>query len=101
MVSPPPPLAINESLFPKLGFDPAVFVPVTILVTLPNVLVINAGMKARNVEELVALAKSSPDQFNGGVHRNRREPHLSLEMFKVSQGFQLNTSHTAGDSLRR
>ncbi len=86
MVSPPPPLAINESLFPKLGFDPATLVPVTILVTLPNVLVVNAGVKARNVEEFVALAKSSPDQFNGASTGVGGTPHLSLEMFKVSAG---------------
>ena len=89
MVSPPPPLAINESLFPKLGFDPAAFVPVTILVTLPNVLVVNAGMKARNVEELVALAKSSPDQFNGGSTGVGGTPHLSLEMFKAAAGVSI------------
>ncbi len=89
MVSPPPPLAINETLFPKLGFDPAAFVPVTILVTLPNVLVVNAGMKARNVEELVALAKSSPDQFNGGSTGVGGTPHLSLEMFKAAAGVSI------------
>ena len=89
MVAPPPPLAINESLFPKLGFDPAVFVPVTILVTLPNVLVVNAGVKARNVEELVALAKASPDQLNGGSTGVGGTPHLSLEMFKAAAGVSI------------
>jgi tripartite-type tricarboxylate transporter receptor subunit TctC len=89
MVSPPPPLAINESLFPKLGFDPAAFVPVTILVTLPNVLVVTAGLKARNVEELVALAKASPDQLNGGSTGVGGTPHLSLEMFKAAAGVSI------------
>jgi tripartite-type tricarboxylate transporter receptor subunit TctC len=89
MVSPPPPLAINESLFPKLGFDPAAFVPVTILVTLPNVLVVNASMQARKVEELVALAKSSPDQLNGGSTGVGGTPHLSLEMFKATAGVSI------------
>ena len=89
MVSPPPPLAINESLFPKLGFDPAAFVPVTILVTLPNVLVVNAGMKASNVGELVALAKNSPDQLNGGSTGVGGTPHLSLEMFKAAAGVSI------------
>jgi tripartite-type tricarboxylate transporter receptor subunit TctC len=89
MVSPPPPLAINESLFPKLGFDPAAFVPVTILVTLPNVLVVTAGLKARNVEELIALAKASPDQLNGGSTGVGGTPHLSLEMFKTAAGVSI------------
>jgi tripartite-type tricarboxylate transporter receptor subunit TctC len=89
MVSPPPPLAINESLFPRLGFDPALFVPVTILVTLPNVLVVNAGMKAGNVGELVALAKASPDQLNGGSTGVGGTPHLSLEMFKAAAGVSI------------
>jgi tripartite-type tricarboxylate transporter receptor subunit TctC len=89
MVAPPPPLAINESLFPKLGFDPAAFVPVTVLVTLPNVLVVNAGVRARNVEELVALAKASPDQLNGGSTGVGGTPHLSLEMFKAAAGVSI------------
>jgi tripartite-type tricarboxylate transporter receptor subunit TctC len=89
LLSPPPPLAINESLFPKLGFDPAAFVPVTILVTLPNVLVASAGLKARNVEELVALAKASPDHLNGASTGVGGTPHLSLEMFKGAAGVSI------------
>ena len=39
--APPPPLVINQDLYPKLGFDPAEFVPIVIMGRVPNALVIN------------------------------------------------------------
>lgn len=46
LAAPPPPLAINQYLFPKLGFDPAAFVPVTVIAAVPNVLVVNPKVPA-------------------------------------------------------
>ncbi len=41
LIAPPPPLAINQSLYPKLSFDPTNFVPLAVVATVPNVLVVN------------------------------------------------------------
>ena len=41
LATPPPPLVINQSLYPNLGFDPGAFTPVTVLAALTNVLVVN------------------------------------------------------------
>jgi tripartite-type tricarboxylate transporter receptor subunit TctC len=39
--SPPPPLVINQNLYPKLGFDPLAFVPISVMAIVPNALVVN------------------------------------------------------------
>src|SRR6185369_10534353 len=49
--SPPPPLVLNQSLFPRLPFDPAKFVPITILTGAPNVLVAHPKVQADNVAD--------------------------------------------------
>src|ERR1700709_1016598 len=38
--APPPPLVINQNLYPKLGFDPSEFVPIVVMVRVPNSLVV-------------------------------------------------------------
>ena len=52
LITPPPPLAINQSLFAKLGHDPAAFVPVTVVASMPNLLVATraAGIEPARVD---------------------------------------------------
>ena len=59
LIAPPPPLAINQSLYPKLSFDPTNFVPLAVVATVPNVLVVNPNLKVSTVEELIAFAKAN------------------------------------------
>ncbi|NBQ06301.1 MAG: tripartite tricarboxylate transporter substrate binding protein, partial [Betaproteobacteria bacterium] len=56
-------LAVNPSLYPKLPYNPVKdFAPVAWVARVPNVLVVNPNVPAKNVQELVALAKSKPGQ---------------------------------------
>ena len=53
--APPPPLVINQNLYPKLGFDPTEFVPIVIMGRVPNALVVNAeaaGQQRRGAHRL-------------------------------------------------
>lgn len=60
-------LAINPSIYEKLGFDPVRdFAPITSMVSSINVLVVHPSMPAKNVKELVALIKSKPGSINYG-----------------------------------
>lgn len=60
-------LAINPSIYEKLGFDPVRdFSPITNMVSSINVLVVHPSMPAKNVKELVALLKSKPGSINYG-----------------------------------
>ena len=83
LIAPPPPLAINQSLFPKLSFDPATFVPLAVIATVPNVLVVNPNVTAATVEELIAFAKAHPDKLSYASTGSGGTPHLTAEMLKA------------------
>jgi len=89
LVSPPPSLAINQSLFPKLSYDPGTFVPVTVIALVPNVLVVRPAVPASNVKELIALAKTQPGKFNYASTGNGGTPHLTAEQLKSMTGVRI------------
>lgn len=84
-------LAINPSLYKKLRYDPVKdFAPVSLMATTMNVLVVNPQVPARNLAELVQLAKSKPGELAYGSAGNGSSNHLSGELFKSSAGVQIN-----------
>lgn len=89
LVTPPPPLAINQSLFPKLGFDPDAFVPITVIAAVPNVLVVHPKVSASSVQDLIALAKRHPDKLSYASTGSGGTPHLTAEMLKARSGIQI------------
>lgn len=74
----------------KTGYDPfKSFVPITMLVTIPTVLIVHPSLPVKSVKELVALAKARPAQLlysSGGVGSPQ---HLAMEMFKTTAGVDL------------
>ena len=58
------------------------FTPVSLIATVPNVLMVNSAVKANNVKELIALLKSKPGQLSYGSSGLGTPPHLSGELFK-------------------
>src|SRR3989449_390929 len=75
------PNAINVSLFKNLPFDPvADFVPVSLVASTPNILVVHPSTPARTVKEVIALAKAKPGTLNfasAGVGRDRKSTRLN------------------------
>jgi len=82
----PPPLVINQSLYPNLGFDPAAFVPVSLMAVVPNLLVGRKDLPANNLQELIALARNKPGQFTSGTTGPGGTPRLSMEMLQMASG---------------
>jgi len=81
-------LAINPSLYKKLSFDPLKDVlPVTRAVDSTNILVVHPSVAAKNVKELVALAKSK--SLNGGSSGVGGAGHLALELFNLQAGTKM------------
>ena len=77
-------LAINPAIYRKVPYDALRdFAPVTQAVTLPNVIVGHPSLPARNVKELVALARSRPGELNFSSAGVGTSPHLSVELFLV------------------
>ncbi len=78
------PLAMNPALYPKTPFDPVQdFAAVSLLATGPVVIVVHPSIPARNVKELVELAKKRPGQLNFGSPGVGSSPHLTGELFKL------------------
>jgi tripartite-type tricarboxylate transporter receptor subunit TctC len=87
----PGPLAINPTLYTNgLGFDPAKdFAPIALFGTTPLVLMLNNDVPAKNVQELIALAKAKPGTINFGSAGIGSTPHLSGELFKSMAGIDI------------
>jgi tripartite-type tricarboxylate transporter receptor subunit TctC len=66
LVTPPGPIVLDQWLNTKLSFDPSALTPVTVLVLVPNVLVVNPGVPAKSFQEWVAYAKANPGKLNYG-----------------------------------
>lgn len=80
--------AINQSLYAKLPYDPIKdFAPVTLVASVPNVLVLNAALAERNkitdVKSFVAFAKANPGKLNMASSGNGTSIHLAGELFKT------------------
>ena len=95
--------AINPWLFSKLPFDAAKdFAPVSQLVRVPNVLVMNADTAQRlhihTLADLVAYAKANPAQLNFGSGGNGSAGHLAGELLKAKAGiFALHIPYNGGN----
>ena len=77
-------LALSPSLQKNLPYDPNKdFTPVTLLVTIPYVVVVQPSFKAANIKELIALAKAKPNEINYGSGGSGSAPHLAAELFKT------------------
>ena len=82
--------AINASLYSKMPFDHLKdFVPVILLSTTPNVLVVHPSLPVKDVKELIALAKSKPNHLTFASSGNGTSIHLSGELFKSMAGVQM------------
>lgn len=78
---------INQSLYPKLTFDPIKdFAPVTLVASVPNVLVLNMAFAEKNkindVKSFIAYARANPGKLNMASSGNGTSIHLAGELFK-------------------
>ena len=82
--------AVNPSLYAKLPYDPAkAFAPVAVLALYPNVLVVTPSYAAKDVKDLVAIAKGKPGAVAFASSGNGSAPHLAGELFKQRAGVDL------------
>ncbi len=82
--------AINATLYDKLPYDPvSSFEPITMYVTLPNVLVVHPGVPANNVREFIALLKANPNKYSFGSAGVGTSQHISGELFKTLASVQM------------
>jgi len=82
---------INRALYPKLPYDPFKdFAPITLVASVPNVMVVNADMARANninsVKDFIKLAQSKPGKLNMASSGNGTSIHLAGELFKSQTG---------------
>ncbi|PUA96883.1 tripartite-type tricarboxylate transporter receptor subunit TctC [Acidovorax sp. 107] len=79
--------AINASLYKTPPFDPIKdFTPLTCVATSPSVLVANPAVPAKDVRELIALAKAKPGKLNFAIGAVGSSLHLAGDAFKMQSG---------------
>jgi len=81
---------VNPSLYRKVGYDPVRdFAPVVLLIKMPSLMVVPADSPAKNVGDVVALARAQPGTLNFGSGGNGSLAHLSAETFKATAGVDI------------
>lgn len=82
--------ALNPLILKTKPYDPEKdFAPVSLLVVVPNVLVVNPELPAKDVQELIALLKADPEKYAYASSGNGTPLHLSGELFKAMAGVNI------------
>src|SRR5258708_17890960 len=81
LLSPPGPLAINQSLYKQLSYKPLEFVPLTLIGSVPNVVIVRNELPVTSLKELLAYVKANPGKVTFGSQGNGATPHLTGMMF--------------------
>ena len=83
-------LVINPNLMDKVGYDPVKdFTYITHLFIVPNLLVVPNDVPAKDIKELIALAKARPDYFVAGHAGVGTSQHLGAELFMSMTGVKI------------
>ena len=83
-------LAVNPSLYGKVPFDPVKsFAPVTLVGSVPNILVAHPSLPVRSLKEFIAFAKARPGQLNYATAGSGSTAHLSVELLKIRTGIDI------------
>src|SRR5499425_3002051 len=81
--APPPPLVINQNLYPRLGYDPLAFEPVIVMSRVPNSLVVNPKIAAKTIPEFIDYARANPGKLAAATQGNGTTSHLTAELFAL------------------
>lgn len=81
---------INSALYKNLPYDAVKdFAPVTVVASTPNVIAVHPSVPAKNLAELIALAKAKPGTINFGSTSAGGSPHMSAELLKMMAGINM------------
>jgi tripartite-type tricarboxylate transporter receptor subunit TctC len=84
------PIAVNVTLFEKMPYDPVKdLVPISLMVTTPNYLVVNPSSGINSVADLVSKAKAAPGKLAYASIAIGSSSHLTMEMLKTAANVDL------------
>src|SRR3982751_3685481 len=82
--------AINVSLYPKLAYDPIKdFAYITDIAKVPGIVVVHPSVPAKNIKDLIAIAKAHPNALRHGSTGIGSPHHLAGELFKTMAGIKM------------
>jgi tripartite-type tricarboxylate transporter receptor subunit TctC len=85
-----PSLAISPTLYSKLNYDPVKdFASVSLVATVPNVMITQASLPVQSLQEFIAFARSKPGALNFGSGGAGTSNHLAGELFNIVTGAKL------------
>lgn len=88
-----------SSIYAKLGYDPVTdLAPVTVLAEVPNAIAVRPGLPARDLKELVALARKEPGTLTFGSAGYGSSTHMAGELFMLTAGVKLTHVPYRGSS---
>lgn len=83
-------VVINPSLYRNVNYDPLKdFAPITLGITVPNILIVHPTVAATSVKDLIALAKAKPGTVAFASAGNGTSGHLALELFRMAAGLDV------------
>jgi len=99
LVAPPGPLAINRSLYKHLSYDSTAFVPITLIGSVPNLVIVRKELPVSSVKELIEYIKQNSGKVNFGSQGSGATPHLTAEMFMNMTGTRMTHVPYRGETL--
>lgn len=98
LLSSPGPIAINQSLYPRLAFEPDKWVPVTVIAEVPNALVIGPKLPVKTAQEFLAYVKAQPGKVSYASQGNGTTSHLTAKLFETVAGAEMIHVPYRGDT---
>jgi tripartite-type tricarboxylate transporter receptor subunit TctC len=96
-IGPETTFVVNPGLYAKPPYDPVKgFSPLAGLVTINHALIVNPALPARNVKELITLAREKPREINYGTFGVGSSGHLNMELFQMLSGAKFQAVHYKG-----
>jgi tripartite-type tricarboxylate transporter receptor subunit TctC len=99
LVAPPGPLAINRSLYRHLSYDSDAFVPIMLIGSVPNLVIVRKELPVNSVRELIDYIRQNDGKVNYGSQGNGATPHLTAEMFMAMTGTRMVHVPYRGETL--
>jgi len=99
LVAPPGPLAINRALYKRLSYDSEAFVPIMLIGSVPNVVIVRKELPVNSVKELIDYIKQNDGKVNFGSQGSGATPHLTAEMFMNMTGTHMVHVPYRGETL--
>ncbi|HWP27581.1 MAG TPA: tripartite tricarboxylate transporter substrate binding protein [Xanthobacteraceae bacterium] len=99
LVAPPPPLAINQSLYKQIPYKAEEFTPITVLGKVANLFIVRKQLPVNSVKELIAYVRANPGKVTFGSQGSGATPHLTANLFMMLTGTNMVHVPYRGETL--